>query len=154
MSLDSSFWIDAPEVTPSDAQALLFNTGLFARLSDTQTRKQLAADGCIVTIALPSAPQFMLQDAGISATLHLFFANSDKNETKAWTWNTMRAVMCLLHAYSGDALLLYSSGVPAMLRKGGELILDDRCGLWHPGVEPQVLAMVDLPHRRGVIPLD
>jgi hypothetical protein len=154
MSLDSSFWIDAPGATPATAQALLLHTGFFGRLDDLQRHKRLLAPGCIVTITVPLPPQFTLQDAGITATLNLIFANSDKDETKSWTLNTMRAVLSLLHAYPGDALLLYSTGAPALLRKRGDLLLDQRCGLWQPEVEPHVLQMVDLPHRFGVIPLD
>jgi hypothetical protein len=154
MSLDSSFWLDAPGATPASAQALLLGTGFFEPLDDLQKRKRLSAPGCILTIAVPLPPQFTLADAGIAATLNLIFANSDKDDTKSWTLNTMRAVISLLHAYPGDALLLYSTGSPALLRKRGVLMLDERCGLWQPDVEPQVLSMVDLPYRFGVIPLD
>src|SRR4051812_24882354 len=133
MSLDSSFWLDAPGATPASAHALLLNTGAFEHLDVVQKRKRLSAAGCIVTLSVPLPPQFTLQDVGIAATLHLLFANVDKDDTASWTLNTMRAVVCLLHAYPGDAMLLYSTGSPALLRKHGDLMLDQRCGLWQPG---------------------
>ena len=154
MSLDSSFRIDAPGVTPAAAQALLIDAELFERLDDMRDAKRLFADGCVLSITRPTPPQFELEDLGIRATLHLIFANADKEKTQRWTLATIRAVMHLLHSFSGDALLLYSVGSPALLRKKGKLILDHRCGLWMPNVEPQVLPLVDLDYSWGTILLD
>lgn len=153
MSLDSTFWLDAPAATAASAQQMLLVTAGFERLADDGGHKRLYAEACTVVIVRPTPPQFTLQDVGIDSTLQFFFVNTDKENTAAWTLNTVRAVMTLLHAFPGDALLLYSTGSPALLRKGGSLILDRRCGLWAPDVEPHVLPLVDVPHSWGTIPL-
>jgi hypothetical protein len=65
----------------------------------------------------------------------------------------VRAVVALLKQGEGDALFLYCSDSPALMRKDGKLILDSRSGIWKPVVKPAVLPLIDLPHEFGIIPI-
>lgn len=152
MSLDSSLYLDAT-LGPENVRTCLLQTGYFAAAPDFEKGLRLTAEGTLVTIFHRSPMMGPFEDAGIEARRHLFFANSDKENTAAWTLNTVRAVACLLERSEGDALFLYCSDSPALLRKAGELILDERCGLWQRGVEPDVLPLIELPYRFGIIPV-
>lgn len=152
MSLDSTFWIDTRE-TPARVQAILAESGHFAIGPDIKIGKQVFADGAIVAIS--RARLFADQRAalGIDPQLQLYFGCADNSKTAAWTTNTVIGVTTLLRLMPGDALFVYSSQSPALLRKGGRLILDRRAGLWGEGVVPRVLPLVDLPYEFGEIPL-
>jgi ABC-type molybdate transport system substrate-binding protein len=152
MSLDSSLWLS----TILDAEAArdaLTASGLFHEEPEIAKGLRLSADATLLTILFKPPVMGPFEDVGIRPTLHLFFANSDKENTAARTENTVRAVVNLLKADEGDALFVYCSDSPALLRKDGKLILDERCGVWKPGVEPKVLPLIDLPYQFGIIPL-
>jgi hypothetical protein len=95
-----------------------------------------------------------LDATGIDAHLYVYFANIDKSDSAGWTRNTVNATMALLAAYAGDALLMYCSDSPALMRKAGRLTLDPRAGLWMSGVEPEVLSLVPRPYWFERIPID
>jgi hypothetical protein len=152
MSLDSTLWIEI-RALPSEVQLHLVNTGLFTRLDDVNGLKRAAADGCIVTIFPDAGMSDAPAETGIRANKRLFFACTQSDKSKEWTLATIRAVISLFRGAPGDALLLYSGDSPALLRKGGVLTLDKRCGVWQPGVEPSVLPLITLPYVWGEIPV-
>ena len=152
MSLDSSFWLDA-DLRPEGAQAILVGAGIFERGDSYRHGLRMFADGTILAVSPERSAFGPFQEAGIAPTLHFFFANSDNEKTRAWTENTVRAVVALLDSVAGDALLLYCSDSPALLRKDGKIVLDRRCGLWQSGVEPEVLSLIAPPYEFGIIPV-
>ena len=152
MSLDSTLWIEI-RARPSEVQLHLLNTGVFARLDNAGTLKRVAADGCIVTIFPDAGKHDGPREAGIDANMRLFFACTSSDRSNAWTLATIRAVISILRGVPGDALLLYSSDSPALLRRNSQLILDKRCGIWQPNVEPQVLPLISLRYVWGEIPV-
>ncbi len=152
MSLDSTLWIEI-RAQPSQVQLHLLNTGLFTRLDDINGLKRVATDGCIVTIFPDAGMHDGPREAGITVNMRLFFACTESEKSALWTFATIRAVISLLRGLPGDALLLYSGDSPALLRKKGELILDKRCGVWHPDVEPNVLPLITLRYSWGEIPV-
>lgn len=152
MSLDSSLYIDAA-IRSADVRDTLLRTGQFAVLpDDARGQTRLAADGVLVVCMASPTPQ-SLDEFGIRARTHLYFANTDKEQTWAWTLNSVRAVMAMLHAVRGDALFIYCSDTPALLRRSGAMVLDPSAGLWQPGIEPSVLPLVDLDYRFAPIPM-
>jgi len=152
MSLDSTLFIEIRAKT-SEVQLHLVNTGLFTRLEDVKGLKRAATDGCIVTIFPDAGMHDGPSEAGIKVNMRLFFACTESDKSKAWTLATIRAAVSLFRGVPGDALLLYSGDRPALLRRNGQLILDKRCGVWHPDVEPQVLPLITLPYSWGEIPV-
>jgi hypothetical protein len=153
MSLDSSFWIDAPGTTPAQVKSLLLKTAYFQPLDDVRDNKRVCSEGCIVAISARRSIRDDLREIEIKPNLHLFFGCSDSEKTKHWTLNTVRAVAALLHAFPGNAYFAYSGDSPALLRRNGKTILDRRCGVWMPEVEPNVLPLIDLPYEWGIIPV-
>jgi hypothetical protein len=148
MSLDSTYWIGI-RAAPADVQQHLLNTGLFTRLDDVNGLKRVAADGCIVTV-FPDAGMHEAPGAlGLNVNMRLFFACTESSKSQLWTLATVRSVVSLLRGIPGDALLLYSGDSPALMRNGGALILDRRCGLWHPDVEPAALPLITLRYDWG-----
>jgi hypothetical protein len=152
MSLDSTLLIDT-DASPVLVQELLSRTGVFQMAGELGGAKLLRAEGVLIHVYVPPMGDVELQQAEIDAALEMFFDNTDNRLTYEWTLNPVRAVMALLHAYPGDALFMYCSDSPALLRKGGRIILDRRAGLWDEGVEPNVLALVNLPYTFGTIPV-
>ena len=152
MSLDSTLWIGI-RAAPAEVQTHLVNTGLFTRLDDVRGLKQVAADGCIVTIFPDAGMHDAPRETGINVNMRLFFSCTESDKSQAWTLATIRAVVSLLRAMPGDVLLLYSGDSPALMRKSGALSLDRRCGLWHPEVEPQVLPLINLRYVWSEIPV-
>jgi acetaldehyde dehydrogenase (acetylating) len=151
MALDSIFMIDVSD-TPEAVSKILLDTGLFARGNDYNGRMVVTGPESSISIYAPPISQHALDQAGITATVSLFIANTDHRQSHEWTRNSVRAVTALLRAYSGDALFLYCTDSPALMRKDGRIILDRRAGLWDEGVEPDVLSLVDLPFEWGAIP--
>jgi hypothetical protein len=152
MSLDSTCWIGV-RAAPADVQQHLVNIGLFTRLEDANGLKRVAKDGCIVTIFPDAGRHEGPGQLGLKVNMRLFFACTEAGKSQLWTCATVRSVISLLRGIPGDALLLYSGDSPALMRKAGALTLDNRCGLWHPYVEPQVLPLVTLRHDWREIPV-
>ncbi len=152
MSLDSTFWMDIA-AAPDAVLALLVERCGYERPAKFTKHPQLYADGVILSLFAPPLSREMPKAAGIGATQQFLFACTDSDLSKAWTLKTFRAVSALLNAYPGDALLRYSSDLPALLRKDGRIVLDARCGLWNRDVEPQVLPLIPQPHVFALIPI-
>ena len=152
MSLDSTLLIDVRAKT-TEVQLHLVNTGLFTPLDDVNGLKRAATDGCIVTIFPDAGMYDGPNEASIHVNKRLSFACSESGRSKEWTLATIRAVISLLGGVPGDALLLYSGDCPALLRKSGKLVLDKRCGVWHPDTDPSVLPLVTLRYAWGEIPV-
>jgi hypothetical protein len=150
MGLDASFMIEA-EGAPAALKQVLLRTDYFESAEDIDGDKVVRATGVRISIYTPPIRTGVLEEAGVRANLALYLANSDNRFTYEWKLNSVRAVMALLHAYPGDALFMYCSDSPALLRKDGRVILDKRAGLWDEGEEPQVLSLVDLPYTFGTI---
>lgn len=151
MALDASFWIDAPD-SPADIQALLVTHCGFAAIDDLGAAKCATGAGILVFVSAEKTDEGCLEDAGIRARRKIYFSCSDKAHSAEWTRNVFRAVNTLLRAFEGDALLIYAPDNPTLLRKEGDLILDERRGLWGADIEPQILPLIDLPFRFGIIP--
>jgi len=149
MSLEATFWIDSA-LKPAELQQLLVRTG-FAALP--QERKFLSAgsDGILMLISQNLSASDYLEEAGIAANLQVHFICTDKEASKTWTENVFRAVGALLREQEGDALLIYAPDYPALLRKSGELILDERRSFW--SVETGLMSYLPSPSRLGIIPL-
>lgn len=152
MSLACSFYFDTP-VGPSEIRACLAATGLFVP-GHGRDAERLFAPGVCVSVMPERFRNDYLRATSIDAHLNVYFANSDKTNTGGWTRNTVNAVTALLDAYPGDALLMYCSDSPALMRKAGRLTLDPRAGLWMPEIEPEVLSLMKQPYRFERIPID
>jgi hypothetical protein len=151
MALDATFWIDTPD-SPADIQALLVTQCGFLTIDDLGAAKRATGEGIVAFVSAEKTDGGYLEDAGIRARRKIYFSCSDKDNSAEWTRNVFRAVNALLHAFGGDALLIYAPDYPTLLRKKGDLVLDERRGLWSLDVEPQILPLIDLPFRFGIIP--
>jgi hypothetical protein len=149
MALDSTFWIDAAG-GPEWATDILASSGMY-RPAD-RPAGAYAAPGVltIVNAASPGDPRLI--EAGLSARVCVFFANTDKTLTSQWTLSTVRTVMLFLNATEADAYFVYCSDSPALIRRNGEVVLDPRCGVWKPGIEPETLPLVTMAYRWREIP--
>jgi hypothetical protein len=150
MSLDATFWIDSP-ATPADMQRRLAAVPDFSPLDPIKPGPRLSASGLIITIFPTKAPTGYLEDAGIAARLSLSFENSDKTRVADWTRNVFRAVAALMTSETGDALLIYAPDYPVLLRKSGDLLLDERRSFWSESAS--ILPLLPAAHRFGRIPL-
>lgn len=151
MSLSNTLAIDT-DATPADVRRVLLATGRFFALGDYNDRKCVGAEGVVIDIYAPPFEINSLLQAGIVASVELSFTNTDKRLLDAWLLNTLHAVIALLHAYPGDALLLHCTDTPALLRKAGRIVLDEREDLWD-SIEPGILSLIKLPYEFGVIPV-
>lgn len=150
MSLDSTLYVQAATSMEGVMRTLAMTAGFLHAPGEVD---EMAADGLWMSIEplRPEDPRPI--QAAVVCNFDLFFNCSHSSRTYDWTLNTVRAVMALLHAYPGDALFMYCSDYPALLRKDGRIILDRNAGLWDEGVEPDVLSLVDLPYTFGTIPV-
>lgn len=152
MSLDSTFWLGV-RAQPADVQLHLLNIGIFTPLDDFRGLKRVATEGCVVTIFPDAGMSDAPREAGVNVNMRLFFECTEAPRSKLWTMATVRAVISILRGIPGDALLLYSGDSPALMRKHGKVVLDKRCGLWQPHVEPKVLPLITLQHEWSEIPV-
>lgn len=142
MALNSSLWIDADETPRSVCREVLKQTGL-SRSPDGRDNR-LVGDGLAITVSSPAFEDGFVSGFGIDSHLRVWFSCLDKARSAQWTLNTVRSVVHLLKTYPrADALFLYSSDTPALLRKSGQLVLYRTAGLWAPGVEPSVLPLIE-----------
>ncbi len=150
MSLDSNIFLDA-DASPEDIRRVLRRTGHFEDRHEFDDLTQMTAEGVILGIHPPPSKYNEAFDAGINANLDLFITCTDHEFSAAWDLNGIRATVALLHEFRGDLLFVYLD-IPALMRKGGRIILDRRASIWEDGVEPNVLSLIDLPYEFGTIP--
>lgn len=151
MSSHSKIWIET-QATARDVQRILRQTGHFEDLVEFADLVQSSAEGTTLFIDAPSRVDDSARQVGIDADLHLFTSCTDYTLARFWTLNTVRATVALLHEFRGDLLFVYLD-IPALMRKGGRIILDRRASLWDEGVEPNVLSLIDLPYEWETIPV-
>jgi hypothetical protein len=141
LALDSSLWIDADE-TPHGIYRTLSKLEGLSPSPDGRTHR-LITDGAAITASAPAFADGVLLDFGIDPHLRVWFTCLDKAQSAQWTLATVRCVAHLLDAYpKSDALFLYSSDTPALLRRSGRTTLYRTAGLWAPAVVPQVLPLI------------
>ena len=151
MSLVNRFYIDTAR-SRADVQETLLKLPHFVYEADFEHLKSLRAPGLFINIYNLDFERGVTRQAGIEARIGVSFNRSGVNAADTWEESTVRAVLALLHACSGDALLMYCSDTPVLLRKDGKLILDKRTDLWEL-VGNDLLGLVDLPYEFGVIPV-
>lgn len=87
---------------------------------------------------------FLREDHRISPRVRLTFRIASSSLPDAYT-SLVRAVLAVLKATSGDALLLYANERTVSRRTAGSLILNRSSGWW---TKP-LLALVDVPYELG-----
>ena len=153
MSLDSVLYL-ARGPAPAEMEAALLAGGRFEPAAPYKTVRRVAADAIVVSLFTHVAPFNAYAALGVAPQRVALFSCTDEDKSAAWTRRTIEGVVALLHAFDGDALFLHAPDKPALLRKGGALTLDPRCGLWGADVEPRVLDLIDMPFSFGIIAAD
>ena len=91
--------------------------------------------------------------AGIVANLGLGLYLRDRSLLEEWNIDCMRVLLTVLHNYPGDVLFVELEN-PALLRKNGRIVLDNKHGTWNDDVEPNLRAMLNLPYEFGEIKMN
>lgn len=85
-------------------------------------------------------------DLGFTPTVWVAFRLSKENDTARQLDDVVRRVVELLDEVPGDAVLHFDYEVVWLVRRGGELSLNDRDDIWTP---TRLAAVGPRPHRRG-----
>jgi hypothetical protein len=117
------------------------------------TPEQLLGEGAItrrhtwirVSDADPRPWNAVIVDLGFTPTVTVVFRESQRTDMSAQDDDMVLLVSALLDRVPGDAVLHFQSEEIWLLRRGGELSLNEQEEIW----PPQRLAAVHQPYRRA-----
>ncbi|MFC7257747.1 SitI3 family protein [Streptomyces lutosisoli] len=92
----------------------------------------------------------IVTDLGFTPTVDVGFRMGKETDTPVQQDDMIRLVAPLLERFDGDAVLHFQFEVIWLLRKNGELSLNERNDLWRP----QRLALMTQPYRRETHTMD
>jgi hypothetical protein len=106
------------------------------------------ADGTWVRVGRtePRPWNVVESDLGFTPTVWVVFRLDKENDTARQLDDVVRRTVELLDEVPGDAVLHFDYEVVWLVRRGGELSLNDRDDLWTPA---RLAAVGNRPHRRG-----
>ncbi|MEV6713354.1 SitI3 family protein [Lentzea sp. NPDC051208] len=85
-------------------------------------------------------------DLGFTPTVWVAFRLSKENDITRQLDDVVRRTVEVLDQVPGDAVLHFDYEVVWLVRRGGELRLNDRDDIWTP---PRLASVGQRPHRRG-----
>ncbi|MDC0712484.1 SitI3 family protein [Stigmatella sp. ncwal1] len=153
MSLDYGFNIKTALTPQQVLRIALAELGLEPEtaLDSPGVFKETAGPGFLAS-AGPVAPlsQTILQeDLGIAPSVNLHFWIDSGEERHAAITSMLQAGLAVLRQVPGDAVLLFIGETVLLLRRQGQLFLDERTGIW----TPERLKQVDMPYTMKHFPV-
>ncbi|WP_394613699.1 SitI3 family protein [Lentzea sp. JNUCC 0626] len=94
----------------------------------------------------PSPWSVVESDLGFAPTVWVVFRLDKETDTARQLDDVVRRTIAVLDEVPGDAVLHFDYEVVWLLRRGGELSLNDRDDIWTP---QRLAAVGSRPHRRG-----
>jgi hypothetical protein len=158
MAISYSLDMATPATAEYVARALLDVAGASGLLDAQVTPESLVAVGAVtaggtwvrVLAARPRTWSPVLADLGFRHTVSAVFRLADDSDISAQQDDMIRLVSGLLDSLSGDAVLHFQYETIWLLRRAGDLSLNERDDLW----PVQRLGLVTLPYRRATYHFD
>jgi hypothetical protein len=153
MAISYSFSVATPSTTAHVASALHDLAQASGLLSAPVTPESLITDGAVTAAGTwlrvwepsPQPWNSVVTDLGFTPTVSVTFRLDKDSDSSGQQDDMVRLVSGLLNEFPGDAVLHFEYETIWLLRRAGDLSLNERDDLW----PPERLALMSQPYRRA-----